>query len=368
MTPHPRRPIALFLPSLEGGGAERVMLNLAAGLAKRGFRIDLVLAQVTGEYLRSVPRDVRVVDLRASRVFFSLCPLGLYLRRERPLALLSALDHANLVAMSAARLARTRTRTVISIHCTVPRPLRTGIRARLIPWLLGRLHSWADGVVAVSEGVADSAARATGIPVQRFSVIYNPVITPGLAAAASARPSHPWFEDRTRPIVLGAGRLTAQKNFPLLISAFALVARQSDVRLVILGDGPARPALEAHIRRHGLEHRIALPGFVTNPYACMARARVFALSSDFEGLPTVLIESLAVGTPVVSTDCASGPREILRGGALGELVPVGDVTALAQAISHVLAHPPSSASFEALRPFTLDPVLDQFQEVLDLGA
>jgi glycosyltransferase involved in cell wall biosynthesis len=369
MTPSHRAPVAFFLPSLEAGGAERVMLNLAAGLTNRGFRTDLVLASASGPYLASVPPNVRVVDLKASRVLRSLRPLANYLRRERPLALLSALDHANLVAMAAGRLAGSRTRTVISIHCTFPRALRTNIRTRTIPWLLGRLHSWADGIVAVSEGVADDVARSTGMPRKRVSVIYNPVITPALAPAALARPSHPWFEDSTRPIVLSAGRLTPQKNFALLINAFALVRREHDARLVILGDGPERAALETEVRRHGVEDCVALPGFLNNPYACMARARVFALSSDFEGLPTVLIESLAVGTPVVSTDCESGPREILRGGALGELVPVGDVPALARAISSVLSNPrrPRPPA-EALHPFTLDAVLDQFQEVLELDA
>jgi len=365
-----RAPLAFFLPSLAGGGAERVVMNLASGFSQRGFPTDLVLGTLEGQYLSQVPDTVRVIDLKATRVLRSLHPLAAYLRRERPLALLAALDHANLVAMAAARIAPGPTRTVISIHSTLPKNghADSSIRGRAIPWLLGRFHRCADAIVAVSEGVADDFAATTGTPRDRIEVIYNPVILPTLMAAASERPAHPWFEDTSRPVVLGVGRLTPQKNFRLLIDAFALVNHQHQARLVILGEGPDRGELEAHIRHHGLESCVALPGFLENPYACMARARVFVLSSDYEGLPTVLIESLAVGTPVVATDCESGPREILRGGTLGELVPVGDAPALARAIGRVLTSPCRTPPAETLRPFTLDVVLDQFQKAFRLHA
>lgn len=343
------------------------MLNLAAGFAGRGFRTDMVLASAEGPFLEQVPAAVRVVDLKASRILRAVGPLARYLRRERPVALLSALDHANLIAMVAGRIAGSTTRTVISIHCTFPKPINFSVRGSAIPWLLGRLHRYADRIVAVSEGVAEDVARKTGIPRGRLDVIYNPVIMPGLLAAALEQPSHPWFADATPPTVLGVGRLIPQKNFPLLIDAFGLVSRDHHARLVILGEGPERPALEAQVRRLGLQDRIALPGFVDNPYACMSRAAVFALSSDFEGLPTVLIESLAVGTPVVATDCDSGPREILRGGELGELVPVGDVGALAAAMARAIARPRPTAPLETLNQFTLDSAVDQFQESFGLN-
>jgi glycosyltransferase involved in cell wall biosynthesis len=363
-----RAPVAFFLPSLAGGGAERVILNLAEGFSQRGVPIDLVLATAEGPFLSQVPPGVRVVDLKASRVWRSLGPLAAYLRRERPLALLAALDHANLVAMAAARIAGGHTRTVISVHRTFPKNGQaTSMRESAIPWLLGRLHRWADAIVAVSEGVAVDLANTAGIPRDRIRVIYNPVIMPSLLPAAAERPSHPWFEDAT-PIVIGVGRLVPQKNFRLLIDAFAIVSRSRAVRLIILGEGPERQALEKQIGRLNLQDSVALPGFLDNPYACMARAAAFALSSDFEGLPTALIESLAVGTPVVATDCESGPREILRGGALGGLVPVGDAAALAGGITRALDRPRAAPPAEALRPFTLDAAVDQFQEAFDLHA
>ena len=359
-----RESLAFFLPSLEGGGAERVILNLAAGFAQRGVPTDLVVGSFSGPYCDQIPPSVRVVDLNATRTLLSAGPLARYLRRARPQALLAALDHANLVAMAAGRFAREHTRMVISIHCTFPKkPQRpASLREAAIPWLLGHLHHWADGIIAVSQGVANDVATTTGIPRDRIDVIYNPVITPDLLPAAAQRPAHPWFEDPSRPIVLGVGRLVPQKNFPLLLEAFRAVGHRHNARLVILGEGPERPTLEKFVRTHDLQNSVSLPGFVENPYACMSRAAVFALSSDFEGLPTTLIESMALGTPVVATDCDSGPREILRGGELGELVPVGDAPALSHAIARALNRTSRNVPWEALRPFMLDVVLDRFQE------
>jgi len=229
------------------------------------------------------------------------------------------------------------------------------------------MHRWADAIVAVSEGVAADLSANTGIPRERVDVIYNPVITPGLFSAASERPAHTWFDDSSQ-VVLGIGRLVPQKNFMLLLEAFRAVRRDRDVRLVILGEGSERPALEAYVQQHGLADSVSLPGFLENPYACMSRAAVTALSSDFEGLPTVLVESLALGTPVVSTDCESGPREILRNGTLGDLVPVNDAAALAESIARALDRPRPVVPLDALSPFVLDSVLDRFRGVLKLDA
>jgi glycosyltransferase involved in cell wall biosynthesis len=365
-----RPALACFLPSLHGGGAERVIVNIAAGFAQRGVPTDIVLSRAEGPYAAQVPAGVRIVDLSASRVLRSVLPLAQYLRRERPRTLLAALDYANIVAIVAARLARTRTRTVISVHCTFPKSSRRliDVREAAIPWLLGRVHRWADAIVAVSEGVAVDLAATTGIPLGRIDVIYNPVIWPGLASEASKPPAHAWFEDSSRPIVLGVGRLEPQKNFPLLLEAFQAVRRVRDARLVILGEGSERSALEAYVREHGLQDSVSLPGFLDNPYACMSRAAVLALSSNFEGLPTVLIESLALGTPVVSTDCESGPREILRDGALGDLVPVNDATSLAQALIRALDARRRTVPLDALRPFMFDAALDRLRGVLQFDA
>jgi glycosyltransferase involved in cell wall biosynthesis len=367
MSAHGAR-LAFFLPALEGGGAERVMLNLAVGFAEKGFVVDMVLPRAEGAMLQLVPPTVNIVDLNASRTLTAVWPLARYLRRHRPLALLAALDHANLVAMAAARLPGARTRTVISIHTTLRKYIEdTPSRwARTIPRVMARCQWLADGIVAVSEGAAADFATLANVPTERVSVIYNAVVTPALMRAAAEPPAHAWFGERKVPVVLALGRLESNKNFKALIDAFAIVRRRREARLAIFGEGPERPSLEAQVRRLSLQDSVALPGYVNNPYSCMARAAAVVLSSDWEGLPTVLIESLALGTPVVSTDCPSGPREILENGALGRLVPVGDVNRMAEAIEITLTTRHAAPVNASLSRYTPEVVLAQYQRVLGL--
>ncbi len=355
-------PIALFVPSLRGGGAERVALNLARGLANAGVPVHVVTARAEGPFLQDLPPEVRLVDLGAGRVLTALWPLAAYLRRERPAAIISFMDHANLVALWARRASGVPTRVVATVHNSALRATGNGRRGRasFMPLLTRVFYRWADAVVCVSKGVADDLARTTGLPRDRFEVIYNPVITPELVAAAAAPPPHPWLARGEPPVVLGVGRLAAQKDFPTLVRAFALVRRQRRARLMILGEGAERLALEALVRELGMGDDVALPGFVAASHAYMAHAGVFVLSSAWEGLPTVLIEALAAGAPVVSTDCPSGPQEILRGGALGRLVPVGDPGALAEAILATLGRDPVAAPKDALEPYTLAAAVDHY--------
>jgi glycosyltransferase involved in cell wall biosynthesis len=358
--------IALFLPSLRGGGAERVMLNLAKGFAARGVKVDLVLAKAEGPYLAEVPPEVRVIDLKAPRVLASLPGLVRYLRRERPAALLSAMDHANVVALWARRFSGVSTRVVVSIHTTTSLALQNSrqIKARLTPYLARCFYSDADAIVAVSKGVAEDLVRITGMPAARIHVIYNPVVTPEVFARAKEPVEHPWFDAGQPPVILGVGRLTKPKDFPTLMRAFALVRRERPARLMILGEGEERPRLEALIKELGLEDDVALPGFVDNPYAYMARAAVFVLSSAWEGLPTVLVEAMACGCPVVSTDCPSGPAEILEGGKYGPLVPVGDAVGLSHKILTVLNTRINQSEPESWIRFSLDTATKKYSRVL----
>ncbi len=331
--------IALFLKYLGGGGAERVMLNLACGLAERGFQIDLVLSKAWGPHLWKVPPEIRVVDLQASQSLASLVALVRYLRREKPFALLSAMHYANEIALCAKRLTGVSTRVIVSEHNTLSHSLQhtAKIKRRLVPFFVRNLYPWADGIVAVSQGAARDLAQISGLPSERIQAVYNPVVTPKLLEKAKVSVEHPWFMPGEPPVILGVGKLEAQKDFPNLIRAFALVRQVRSSRLVILGWGPDRPQLEALIHELDIEEDVALLGYVDNPYAYMARAAVFVLSSAWEGLPTVLIEAMAVGIPVVSTDCESGPSEILDGGKYGILTPVSDSQALAEAILDLLS-------------------------------
>jgi glycosyltransferase involved in cell wall biosynthesis len=360
-------PIAFFLPSVRGGGAQRVIVNLVQGITERGLPVDVVLSAMDGVFLEQLPRSVRVVDLGAPRLLRSVVPLTGYLRRERPRVLVSSLNHANLVALWAARLARQGTPVVVTVHNTMSQA--NGAQGRLAAGVWSRLlrafYPWAASIVAVSRGAAVDLVRTSGLPEDSVEVVYNPVITPALVAQARQPPAHPWFGAGQPPVILGVGRLTAQKDFATLVRAFARVRRERAARLMILGQGEDRSMLEALAGQLGVSEDVALPGFQDNAMAFMAGSALFVLSSAWEGLPTVLIEALAAGARVVSTDCPSGPREILQEGRLGALVPVGDDAALARAMLEALDRPSAAVPPDALAPYTRDAAVDNYLRVIE---
>jgi glycosyltransferase involved in cell wall biosynthesis len=394
--------VALSVPSLAGGGAERVMLNLAAAFFARGHRVDLIVCRAKGELRDQVPDGVTLVELRrasskllsrlrvlaadpaglasllrpiflpigASSTIRYLPDLVRYLRHERPQVLLSAMTDMNLVALWARRLARVPTELVISEHITLSQSVQASAnrrkwRYRFLPPLLARTYPWAEAIIAVSAGVADDLSTVAEIPRERILTIYNPVVTPDLGEKSRAMCDHPWFAPGSPPVLLAVGRLAAQKDFPTLLRAFARVQRVRPLRLLLLGEGEERTKLEALVRELGVAADVALPGFVLNPFSYMARAAVLVLSSLYEGLPTVVIEALACGCPVVSTDCPSGPAEILEGGRYGALVPVGDVEAMAKAIHAALdgAHDAERLKARAAE-FSLERAAERYLAVL----
>lgn len=235
---------------------------------------------------------------------------------------------------------------------------------RLMPWLIRRYYPWADGIVAVSKGVATDLARVERIPEERIQVIYNPIITPEFREKVRAPLEHPWFQRGEPPVVLAVGRLTPQKDFSTLIKAFARVRQARSVRLLILGEGEERAALEGLVSEFGLQPDIGLPGYVPNPYPYMVRSSLFVLSSRWEGLPGVLIEALYCGVPLIATDCPSGPREILAGGQYGLLIPPGDPEALSAAIEAALNRKRQPPPRESWRPFEWEEVVNQYIHVL----
>ena len=342
------------------------MLYLVRGFAERGYEVDLVLAKREGPYLSEVPKNVNVVDLKAGRVLTSLPALVRYLRRAQPVALLSAMDHSNIVALWAKRLAMVRARVVVSVHTTPSMSAKhSNGRGRLIPYIVRWCYGWANGIVAVSRGVADDLASTIGLPRESIRVIYNPVVVPELFELAKEPVDHPWLRAGKPLVVLSVGRLTAAKDYPTLLRAFSQVIKARTVRLIIMGEGEGRAGLEAMVRDLGLEDVVSLPGFAKNPYAYMSKADVFVLSSAWEGFGNVLVEAMAVGTPVVATDCPHGPAEILENGKFGCLVPVGNVEALAEEIAATLD---GSANSEALqqraKEFSYDDIADQYLEIM----
>ena len=274
--------------------------------------------------------------------------------------------YANIVAVWARKLTGIPRRVVLNEQNTLSSVSNgeNDLRWKLYPELARWFYPWADGITAVSKGVADDLAQAANLCPDQIQVIYNPIVTSDLLKKSEAPLEHPWFGSGEPPVILGVGRLTAQKAFDVLITAFSQVRKTQQARLLILGEGEERPMLEALVKQLGLEQDIALPGFVSNPYSYMAHASLFVLSSRWEGLPTVLVEAMSVGTPVIATDCPSGPREILRNGQYGPLVPVDDSTALARAIQNFLANHPACPEEESWKPYELDFVTDQYLSML----
>ena len=359
--------ITLFLPSLHGGGAERIMVYLANGFAQRGFAVDLVLVKAEGPYLSLVCDQVRVIDLNCPRVLASLPSLICYLKREKPHAILSTLDHANVIAIIARALTRGSQKIAVRVAYNIAAgKLHTkSIRHRMTAELVKYTYNWVDQVIAVSQGVAEDLVKSHNVPHNLVTTIYNPAITPELLHQAQEPFNHPWFAPGKPPVILGVGRLTKQKDFATLIRAFAHLNQHYSAQLMILGEGEDRAKLESLVRTLDLEQQVSLPGFVDNPFPYMKQASVFVLPSCYEGMPNALLQAMACGTPVVSTDCPSGPREILEDGKWGQLVPVGDVEAIAKAILASLQGETQHPSMEILESrFGLNTIVDQYLSIL----
>lgn len=361
--------LSVLLPDLNAGGAERVCVNLANALAARGYRVDMVVMRRSGELLSALSPQVRVVSLDASRVRNALWPLLRYLRSAQPAALLANMWPLTVMAVLARRLSGVRTRIVVAEHNTWS---RSELLSRpTVGWQvrtsMHHVFPHADGIVAVSQGAADDLAQFAQIERQSIQVIYNPVVgaLPD-RATVECGPAEWWQGGHKR--LLAVGTLKPIKAYDTLIDAFAKLRAHADARLLILGEGGERAALEAQVKRLDLQGQVFMPGFVKDPGPYYQRADLHVLSSTGEGLPTVMIEALAAGVPVVSTDCPSGPREILADGRFGQLVPVGDAAALADAMAQSLAseHDHDSLKRRA-QDFSIDKAVDQYEALLVAG-
>lgn len=360
--------LVVFVPSLQGGGMERVAVDLANGMSRSGILVHLVAASKQGPYAGDVDTSVKLVDLKSPRVRSAVIPLARYLRRSQPEVVLSVGFHANVAAWAARRLSMRRMRLVTSEHNILGASLtELPTLGRL---LMGRLvplaYRGSDEIVAVSNGVKIHLQQLLGRGLPAVSVIYNPVALTEIRARSRAPAGHPWLDDAGLPTLLSVGRLVPQKDHATLIRAFGALRARRRVRLLLVGEGPERLAIERLVEQLGLTEDVDLPGFSPNPYAMMARASMLVLSSRREGLGVVLIEALALGTPIVSTDCPSGPAEILQDGVLGRLVPVGDPSAMASAMEDVLEGRFPMPPLNAADRYDVKTVCDTYLELLGL--
>lgn len=362
-----RPDIAIYMPSLVAGGVGPMLANVATVWLQQGHSVEYVLNQRAGENAGRIPDGATVRILNVGRSLAALPGLIRYLRNRRPQALLSSMPINNLVVIAAHCLACSRTRLVISEHTTMSAKAQHSAnwRFRLVPWLARWAYRRADHVVAVSQGVADDLAATLSLPAAHISTIHNAVFTDELLRRAQQPCPHPWFAAGEPPVVIGIGRLSRAKNFAVLIRAFAKLRQSRPARLIIYGEGEERKQLEALVAERRLQNDVSLPGYVDNPMAALVRSRVFVLSSDWEGFANVLVEALACGVPIVSTDCPSGPSEILSGGRYGTLVPVGDEAAMAEAIERALDEPaPADRLRRRARDFASGPIARRYLEVL----
>jgi glycosyltransferase involved in cell wall biosynthesis len=346
--PSPRR-VLFFRTHLADGGADRVTLTLLHHLDRARYTPSLALVRREGELLGEVPADVPVIDLAARRVALAAPALAATIRALEPDVVVCTAGGANVIAVVAHRLARSKARLVLSERNAIHRDVVKGRVRSVIERALKRIaYRLADEVTAVSDGVARDLVSGLGVPPSRVSVVYNPVVHDRQTAQAAEALDHPWFTDG-KPTVLAVGRLVEQKDYPTMLAAFARIRETaSEARLAILGKGPELAALETRAREIGLTaDSIQFLGFDPNPFRYMARARVLLQSSRAEGLPGTIIQSMACGTPVVSTDCDHGPREVIRDGIDGFLVPVGDADSLADRATRLLRDDSMRARFSA---------------------
>ena len=343
------------------------MLNIASALSERNHDIELILVKKEGELADRIPRSIKVVDLASTGALMSIPALFRYFRKHKPPLLISSLPHISLLAIIVKLLACAKTNIVIVEHNTLSQSVRfaSSLKDRTLPLLMRIIYPLADKIVAVSTGVADDLSKIIGIPRPQIEVIYNPVVTPELHALSLESVGHPWFEHGEPPVILGIGRLTQAKGFSTLIHAFSRIREnQCLARLIILGEGDERSHLEQLISELGIESEVSLPGFHQNPYFFLRNASVFVLSSLWEGLPTVLIEALACGTAIVSTNCPSGPDEILENGKWGTLVPVNNENALVAAIENTLTTPQRAIPEIAWARFRQEEVTDKYLQLV----
>ena len=363
--------LAILISFSGDGGVERMILNLCAEFV-RHVHVDLLALKLDGGHAGRIPQGVNLIQLRARHAWTSVDEIARYLREIRPDAMLVAKDRAGRAALRA----KSRAGSDAPVFIRLGTHLSTALARKdpLSRWLrlapMRRLYPRASGVIAVSEGVRQDTLRITGLAPACVHVIRNPVITPRLAEQAAIEAPHDWLRDKALPVVIGMGRLTRQKDFDTLLRAFADLQGQRLSRLILLGEAPHaedREQLEQRARSLGVAERVLFAGFQSNPYAWLSRADLFVLSSAWEGSPNALTEALALGIPCVSTDCPSGPSEILAGGRYGPLVPVGDAAAMTAAMLATLDHPlPAATLREAVSEYRADLSAQRYLQRLGL--
>ncbi len=327
--------IALLIPSLKGAGAEKIVFNLANFFSQKGYDVDLIVLREIGQYLDNVSSKVRIINLNSNRALLGLIPLIRYLKKNNPYTLISSLSHLNIISIIAKLIIyRSNTKVIVVEHNDLRDNIKKkfNFKKKIVKLLMSFTYKKAHKVIAVSNGVFEYILSFINLDKSKIKVIYNPIFDQSIITKMREQVDEQWLKDENIPLILGVGRLTEQKNFKLLIRAFAKVRQKIDARLIIIGEGHLKNDLISLAKSLNLQGHFSLPGFEKNPYKFMANSSLVVLSSNYEGFGNVLVEAMACGTQVISTDCNSGPSEILENGLWGKLVTVNNVSELANAI------------------------------------
>lgn len=324
---------------MNGGGAEKVVLVLANYFVSKGYKVDLLLTLKKGPYLQSLSQEVNIIELSSKRVIFDFFKLTNYIKKNKPDLILSGMTHCNLLSIASTFVSGDKNKVYATQHANFSESMKRQkpYESFLFNFLIRSIYKKADGIVCVSKGVKTDFDKSFPFLSQKSIVIYNPFEIAVIKKKSYEAVSHPWLEGpRNYKVIISVGRLTLAKDFLNLLSAFLILKERDNVRLIILGEGHEKDDLTDFINNNNLNGIVDLHGFVDNPFALISKADAFVVSSKYEGLSNVLIEAMICGVPLISTDCPSGPAEILEGGRWGRLVPVDDSEALANAIYNTI--------------------------------
>lgn len=361
-----RKRICFFAPNLEGGGAERVISILAARFSESAYEVDLVLANAAGPYLNDIPDSVEVINFKCKKMILTLPKIIKYLRTQQPDILFTSHMHVSTIALYAVKLSFIKTRVFVrQPTMLMPSSRKRSWTSKLRQKLFLMASKSAYRIIVTSKSMSKEFQNLSGLSSDKIVIIYNPVPIQTIEKKSLEILEHPWFKDGELPVILAVGRLITVKDFRTLVKAFCITHNKIPTRLLILGEGPLRAEIEELIEKLGVKDLVQMPGFVSNPYQYMKHSQVFVLSSLWEGFPNSMVEAMACGTAIVSTDCDGGASEVLEFGKWGKIVPIENEQKMAEAIVETLSMENLPNVVERVTEFSVDHIFKKYDEIFD---
>lgn len=360
--------ISIISLTLDGGGAEKVAVNLANYYSKTGYDVDLVLIKKVGPYLKLVSNNVNLVDLSSYNYFFSLLKLRSYLNKNNNNLFLSVIRSVNIliglssVGLKIKNLTFREANTLDAIRKM--KPFKRFIYKNLMRYSYFKANT----IIANSYDTKQDLIDENIIKDEKSLVIVNPVLPLDYQELLQKESHHRWLDDKNLKVILSVGRLHEQKNYPFLIECFAeLVKKHNNTRLLIVGEGKDKEKLQSQIDILGMHEFINIENFQSNIFPYYKKSTVFALSSQWEGFGNVIVEALSAGTPVVSTNCSGGPKMILENGKYGTLVDIGNKKAYVDALCDKLQNFNNSKDMKLIeysKKFSVKYIANEYLKVM----